>query len=104
VEVIAACDQHRHRLANRMTAQRSLDLGIGMHPLAVDRDNPIPSLEAGFGQLAARPGWHAQNEPLTLKFRLAPIPPDRVDAVPRAPTGTDAACGTNAATRQALRK
>ena len=38
-----------------MTAQRALDLGVGMHPLAVDRDDPIPSLDARFGQLAPRP-------------------------------------------------
>jgi hypothetical protein len=59
VEVIAPYDLDRHRLTNRMTAQRSLDVGIGTHQLAIDRDNPIPSLEARFGQLASRPGWHA---------------------------------------------
>jgi hypothetical protein len=62
-------------------------------------------LEARFSQLASRPGCHAQHEPLTrLQLRLAPIPPDRVDAVPRAPTSTDAAGGTNAATRRAARE
>jgi len=27
-----------------MTAQRSLDLGVGMNQLAIDRDDPISSL------------------------------------------------------------
>ncbi len=87
-----------------MTAQRPLYLGVGMHQLAVDHDDPIPSLEARFGQLAPRPRWHAQLEPLTrLQPRLAPIPADRLDAVPSAAAGTDATGRADAATRQAAR-
>ena len=88
-----------------MTAQRSLDLGVGMNQLAIDRDGPISSLEACFSQLASRPRRHSELEPITrFEPRLAPIPTDRVDAVPRAPAGTNATGGTDAATRQAARE
>jgi hypothetical protein len=34
-----------------MTAQRALDLGVDMHKLAIDRDDPISSREARLRQL-----------------------------------------------------
>lgn len=85
-----------------MTAQRPLYLGVGVHQLAVNLDDSIPSLETRLGQLATWPGWQAQLEPLTrLQPRLAPMATDRVDAVPRAAAGADATGRADATTRQA---
>jgi hypothetical protein len=89
VEVIAPYDLDRHRLANRMTAQRSLDLWIGMHQLAIDRDDPIPrSRPASASWLPGRggtrstspslgsiSGWPQYPRIVSMLFRVHPQAP-----------------------------